>query len=137
MKWWWKSGVVAGAAVALVIGGGVASAQTPSEPSAVDIAEEPENWIGRQVTVTDDVTDVLAPRAFQMGEEDVLGLFGGTELCVVGAQTLPQWVGDDFADSGFFDDDDDFAELEGRLPASAARSAGSTSPRSRASSAST
>src|SRR3712207_7804955 len=50
-----------------------------------------------------------------MGDDDFLGLFGGTELCVVGARTLPQWVGNDFADSGFFDDDGDYDELEGAI----------------------
>src|SRR3712207_5498318 len=50
-----------------------------------------------------------------MGDDDFLGLFGGTELLVVGARTLPEWVGNDFANSGFFDDDDDYDELEGAV----------------------
>jgi hypothetical protein len=114
MKGWRALVAGAGVAAALAVGS-AAQAQTPTEPSVGDIVDEPENWIGRQVTVSDDVTDVIGPRAFQMGEEDFLGLFGGTELLVVGARNLPQWVGNDFAESGFFDDDGDYDELQGAV----------------------
>ncbi len=115
MRFGWKAilGGIVLVGVLAMWGGGI-QAQTRSEPSVGDVADEPENWIGRQVTVTDDVTDVIGRHSFQMGEEGFLGLFGG-ELLVVGAKPLPQWVGDDFASSGFFDDDDDFDELEGAI----------------------
>ncbi len=116
MRFGWKAmlGGILLVGVLAASGGGI-QAQTRSEPSVGDITDEPENWIGRQVTVTDDVTDVIGRHSFQMGEEDFLGLFGGGELLVLGAKPLPQWVGDDFASSGFFDDDDDFDELEGAI----------------------
>ena len=79
------------AAGLVVAAGTTARAQTPRDPSVADIVDEPENWIGHSVTVTDDVTDMVGALPFQMGEEDFLRLFGGSEQLVVGARELPQW----------------------------------------------
>ena len=51
-----------------------------------EIAEDPARYIGRRVTVSGEIDDLLGPRAFTIGGE---GWFDGDELLVVSAGPIP------------------------------------------------
>ncbi len=59
------------------------------------IADEPSRFVGRIVTVSGEVGDILGPRWFTVGGDE----FGGEEVLVLGRSTLPGLVST-LADSG-------------------------------------
>lgn len=98
--------------------------------------ENPDDFVGQQVTVSGKVTEVLRPRAFRLSGEDV----GATPLLVVSAQEanvdegqvarvtgtvrrfdIPEWVREFGRDFGFDFNDPGFQEFVGR-PAIVAQS---------------
>ena len=71
--------------------------------TAEDVTDQPGDFLGEAVTVSGAIEEVVGQRAFTIGDD---------ELLVVGARTLPQWLGPDFDEEAFLDDDGDWDEFE-------------------------
>jgi hypothetical protein len=71
-----------------------------------DVTDEPADFTGETVMVSGAIGDIVGQRAFTLEDDGLL---------VVGAQTLPQWLGPDFDEDWLFDDDGDWDELEDRV----------------------
>jgi hypothetical protein len=71
----------------LLIGPGVVSGQAPRQVELDEVTDNLDDYIGQQVTIDAEISDVIEPRAFVIRAGGALGV-GGAELLVLSA-TMP------------------------------------------------
>lgn len=79
-------------AVVLIFGLGAACTEAPMSAdretgaTVTDIADNPDDYVGRTVTVAGEIEEILAPQVFRLGGED----FYGGELVVISEKPIPR-----------------------------------------------
>ena len=83
----WSRAVLSLLVSLLLIVPSVVAGQAPEQVELDEVTDNLDDYIGRQVTMEAEITEVIEPRAFVIGAGGVVGI-GGAEMLVMSA-TMP------------------------------------------------